>query len=148
MASFSSLNDIINQFNADIECELCKKRFSGMTAFVGHPCRDDEGKYLVGILLYLRLSETRVKIEGLTVTQCTNIQIFYCQSWRQILSRIIKWLIGLIGFTTPCMVILHNFQIFVLYLHMYTMYKPRISCLFITGYFNWKQIMKNDKYKQ
>jgi hypothetical protein len=55
MASFS-LKDIIN---ADIiECELCKKRFYGMATFVGHPCRDDklgEGKYLVRILLYLRL---------------------------------------------------------------------------------------------
>ena len=47
-----------------------------MTAFVGHPCRDDEGKYLVGILLYLRLSETRVKIEGLTLT-VTHEHIFH-----------------------------------------------------------------------
>lgn len=39
MASFS-LNDINKFMNADIlECELCYKRFYGMTVLVGHPCR-------------------------------------------------------------------------------------------------------------
>ena len=39
MASFS-LNDIHKLINEDIlECELCYKRFYGMTALVGHICR-------------------------------------------------------------------------------------------------------------